>query len=97
MKHALHKAFRQVGATDEQAHQAAETIDNALDKRIKDSQTHLATKSDIHELKVDIANVRSEMASMKAELIRLFLTGQVATIGINVTVVVAALRFIAKA
>ena len=97
MKLALHKAFRQVGATDEQAHQAAETIDNALDKRIKDSQTHLATKSDIHELKVDIANVRSEMASMKAELIRLFLTGQVATIGINVTVVVAALRFIAKA
>lgn len=96
MKLALHKALRQVGATDEQAHQAAETIDSALDKRIKESQTHLATKSDIHELKVEIASVRTEMSSMKAELIRLFLTGQVATIGINITVVVAAIRILAK-
>lgn len=94
MKLALHKAFRQVGATDEQAHQAAETIDCALDKRIKDSQAHLATKADIHELKIDIATVRSEMATMKAELIRLFVTSQVATIGVILTVVLGAMRYL---
>lgn len=94
MKLALQKAFRQVGATDEQAHQAAESIDSALDKRIKDSQAHLATKADIHELKIDIATVRSEMATMKAELIRLFVTSQVATIGVILTVVLGAMRYL---
>lgn len=93
MKLALHRALRQAGVAEDKAQEAAEAIDIALDKRIKDSQAHLATKADIHELKIDIANVRSEMASMKAELIRLFLTSQAATIGINITALFAALKF----
>jgi uncharacterized protein involved in exopolysaccharide biosynthesis len=75
MKLALHKAFRQVGASQHDADTAAETIDSALEKRMNDKQSHLAKNSDMYtvrtemtELKSQIAGVRSEVGMVRAEL-----------------------------
>ncbi|OWQ93170.1 hypothetical protein CDN99_01330 [Roseateles aquatilis] len=71
----MHKALRKVGATDEDAHEAAESIDHALDRRIDEKHRHFATKSDITAvqgeivgLKGDIANVKGEVANLKGDI-----------------------------
>ncbi|WP_431258305.1 hypothetical protein ACQ86G_27890 [Roseateles chitinivorans] len=75
MKLALHKAFRQVGASQQDADDAAESIDSAMEKRMNDKQSHLAKNSDMYtvrtemaELKSQIAGVRSEVGMVRAEL-----------------------------
>ncbi|MDH0865968.1 hypothetical protein [Mitsuaria sp. GD03876] len=68
MKLALHQAFRQVGASDHEAHIAAESIDGALEKRMTDRQGQYARLTDLQALKVDMADLKSQVASVRGEV-----------------------------
>ena len=68
MKLALHKAFRQVGASHDEADVAAETIDSALEKRMTDKQAHLAKNSDLYTVRTDMAELKSQLISVRSEV-----------------------------
>lgn len=68
MKLALHKAFRQVGASQQDADTAAETIDSALEKRMNDKQSHLAKNSDMCTVRTEMAEMKSQIAGVRAEV-----------------------------
>ena len=68
MKLALHKAFRQVGATDHAATHAAEAIAGALEKRMTDQQTPYAKLPDLQAVKVDMADLKSQFSVWRGEM-----------------------------
>jgi hypothetical protein len=68
MKLALHKAFRQVGATDHAPTHAAEAIAGALEKRMTDQQTPYAKLTDLQAVKVDMADLKSQFSVWRGEM-----------------------------
>ncbi|WP_377156110.1 hypothetical protein ACFJIX_28360 [Roseateles sp. UC29_93] len=101
MKLALHKAFRQVGASQQDADTAAESIDSALEKRMNDKQAHLAKNSDMYtvrtemaEMKSQIAGVRSEVGMVRAELRQeiALVRGEIATVRAELKQDIASVR-----
>ena len=70
----LHKAFIEVGASEESASKAAEDV-------IRVSQLEqLATKTDIAILRSEIANLAAAMAKQESRLIKWMVSLQLATL-----------------
>ena len=80
----LARRLREAGMPTEQAEAIAEAEAEALGEFVRNN---LATKSDITDLKQEIAGLRTEMHKMRAEIYRALAFQAIAIIGITVTLI----------
>jgi hypothetical protein len=57
----IYSGFMGAGVKDEDAKRAAEALSAAIDKRFDEKSRELATKSDIHDVQVDIAALKIDI------------------------------------
>lgn len=68
---------------EKEAKTLVEYIEAKVEKKFEEKKDTLATKEDIHNLKIEIEEIRTDMQKMKAEIIKwmfLFWIGQLASL-----------------
>jgi hypothetical protein len=82
----IYNAFKAAGVPDEEAKDAVEAINKAIDHRYSLHSKQLATQGDVEKVRADVERVRTEIANAKTEIIKWNVGAIIAAVGLFATI-----------